>query len=84
MKFVLGKMFKSTDGQCFVTSKRAAQIIAAFGPSSNLKDIFKPIHYEIDRNGITRATKYSSFELSKEFTDIFPSLEPLRLALEAQ
>jgi len=77
-KSVIGNLYNITDGQGFITPRRAEQIRKAFGKGLNLKGIFKPIYYAIEETtGIPRALKYSSVELTPELVKMFPALKIL-------
>ena len=80
---VIGKDFDLTDAQGYMTPKRAEQLRKGFGSAFKLGSIFKPVHFEIDENGIPRAVKYSSIELTDELCTTFPRLKKVRDMLEA-
>ena len=75
---IYGSKYELTDAQGYMTPKRAAQIRKAYGESLKLGNILKPVHFEIDDNGIPRAVKYSCVELTKELCDMFPKLAQVR------
>jgi hypothetical protein len=81
-KEIVGKKFDLTDAQGFMTPKRAAELRRAYGTAFNFGSIIKPVHFEIDDNGIPRAVKYSCVELTDELVAMFPTLAKLRIALE--
>lgn len=81
-KEIVGKTFELTDAQGFMTVKRAEQLRRAYGTAFNFGSVIKPVHFEIDENGIPRAVKYSCVELTPELCAMFPILDKLRLTLE--
>ena len=80
-KEIVGKKFDLTDAQGFMTPKRAAELRRAYGTAFNFGSIIKPVHFEVDDNGIPRAVKYSCVELTPELCAMFPILDKLRLTL---
>jgi hypothetical protein len=79
---IWGKDYDITDAQGFMTPKRASELRLGFGEAFNLGSIIKPVHFEIDENGIPRAVKYSCVELTDELIKIFPQLAKIRTILE--
>jgi hypothetical protein len=79
---IWGKKFDLTDAQGYMTPKRAAEVRKGFGNAFKLGSILKPVHFEIDENGVPRAVKYSCIELTDELCDMFPKLKQVRQALE--
>jgi len=79
---IYGSKYELTDAQGYMTPKRAAQIRKAYGESLKLGNILKPVHFEIDDNGIPRAIKYSCVELTDELCKMFPKLAQVRQMLE--
>jgi len=75
---LLEKSFESTDGQGFMTPERYNDIVKGFGQSFKLGKVLKPVHYEIDKDGIPRFLKYSSIVLTDELVKAFPDLRTLR------
>ena len=80
---IWGKDFDLTDAQGFMTPKRAKELRQGFGEAFNFGSVIKPVHFEIDENGIPRAVKYSCIELSDELVQMFPKLKQVRDILEA-
>ncbi len=72
---IWGKDFEVTDAQGFMTPDRAANLRKGFGEAFKLGSVVKPVHFEIDPNGIPRAVKYSCVELTPELCDMFPKLQ---------
>ena len=81
-KKVWGKTVKFTDGQGFMTPKRAADLRKGFGNAFKIGNVIKGVHFEIDEDGIPRAVKYSCIELTDELCKMFPKLKQVREALE--
>lgn len=81
-KEIVGKSFDLTDAQGFMTSKRAEQLRRAYGTAFNFGSVIKPVHFEVDENGVPRAVKYSCVELTPELCAMFPILDKVRLTLE--
>jgi hypothetical protein len=81
-KEIVGKKFDLTDAQGFMTPKRAAELRRAYGTAFNFGSIIKPVHFEIDDNGIPRAIKYSCVELTDELVAMFPTLAKLKATME--
>jgi hypothetical protein len=81
-KEVWGKTVKFTDGQGFMTPKRAADLRKGFGNAFKIGNVIKGVHFEIDADGIPRAIKYSCIELTDELCEMFPKLKQVRQALE--
>ena len=79
---VWGKKFEFTDAQGYMTPKRAAEIRKGFGNAFKIGSVIKPVHFEIDSEGIPRGVKYSCIELTDELVDMFPKLKQLRDMLE--
>ena len=79
---IWGKKFELTDAQGYMTPKRAANIRKGFGNAFKLGSVLKPVHFEIDEDGIPRAVKYSCIELTDELCETFPKLKQLRQVLE--
>jgi len=80
---IWGKDFDLTDAQGFMTPKRAKELREGFGEAFNFGSVIKPVHFEIDENGIPRAVKYSCIELSDELVSMFPKLKQVRDILVA-
>lgn len=81
-KEIVGKSFDLTDAQGFMTSKRAEQLRRAYGTAFNFGSVIKPVHFEVDENGVPRAVKYSCVELTPELCAMFPILDKVRKTLE--
>lgn len=79
---VIGKNFELTDGQGFMTPKRAAELRKSFGRAFKFGSIIKPVHFEVDEDCIPRAVKYSCVELTDELCDMFPTLKKVKKVLE--
>jgi hypothetical protein len=80
---VIGKDFDLTDAQGYMTPKRAAELRKSFGNAFKFGSVIKPVHFEIDENGIPRAVKYSCIELTDELCGMFPKLKQVRDVLDA-
>jgi len=80
---IIGKDFDLTDAQGYMTPKRAEQLRKSFGSAFKLGSIVKPVHFEIDKNGVPRAVKYSCIELTDGLCEMFPRLKQVREMLEA-
>jgi hypothetical protein len=79
---IWGKDFDLTDAQGYMTPKRAAQLRRAYGKAFAFGSVIKPVHFEIDSDGIPRAVKYSCIELTDELCEMFPKLRQVRDMLE--
>lgn len=79
---IIGSKFDLTDGQGFMTPKRAAELRKSFGRAFKFGSIIKPVHFEIDENCVPRAVKYSCVELTNELCEMFPKLKQVRQVLE--
>jgi hypothetical protein len=66
------------DGQGFMLPERHADVVKGFGPAAGMAIVKKPVHYEIDPMGLSRALKYSSIVLTDELVSMFPGLYDLR------
>jgi hypothetical protein len=63
------KGYDMTDGQGFMTEKRANQLAVMYGDSYNVGNVMKPAHYEVlskDNVAMPVMLKYSSIVLTKE------------------
>lgn len=75
--------YDATDAQGFVTPDFARRVKRSYGFEEALDVTMKPVHFEIDENGIPRALKFSTIELTDELVGKFPALKVLRDAMEA-
>jgi hypothetical protein len=79
-----GEDVNYTDAQGFITEKFAAQMRMGFGREMQLGNVMKPVHYEVDGQGIPRAIKYSAIVLTEALTKQFPELGRLAARMEAE
>jgi len=79
---LFGKNFNKTDAQGFMTSRRAQNIRKGFGRALGLGIIMKAVYYGIDSNGVPRAVKYSTIEITDQLAKQFPLLKKLRFDME--
>ncbi len=70
--------YDATDAQGYVTPEFAARVKASYGYEEGLDVTMKPVHFEIDENGVPRALKFSTIELTDELCNKFPGLMKLR------
>lgn len=75
---LLNKEYDITDAQGFATPERMANIRKGFSREANLGSTIKPVYFGIGDDGIARAVKYSTIELTDELCLRFPSLSQLR------
>lgn len=73
--------YESTDAAGYVTPEFAARVKASYGYEEGLDVVMKPVHFEQDENGVPRALKFSTIELTDELCNKFPGLDQLRTAM---
>lgn len=77
-----GEKVNYTDAQGFITEKFAQKMRMGFGREMQLGNVMKPVHFEVDGNGIPRAIKYSAIVLTEALIKEFPELGKLAKRME--
>lgn len=79
-----GEKVNYTDAQGFITEKFAHKMRMGFGREMQLGNVMKPVHFEVDANGVPRAVKYSAIVLTESLIKEFPELRKLAERMDAE
>lgn len=80
-KKLLNKKYDITDAQGFATPERMNNIRKGFSREANIGSTAKPVYFGIGDDGIARAVKYSTIELTDELCKTFAPLKQLRFEM---